>query len=694
MPSNSVLAKMAVEIAANTAKFNSAINQSNKKLGVFQSTIISTAKTLVGGFGAYQVLNALKRGISIIADFERQMGKVKAITGATGEEFSRLESNALALGRSTEYTARQIAGLQVEFGRLGFSTKEILNSTKATINLATATGEDLSRSAEIAGSTLRAFNIDARDMGRVVDVITGALNKSGLALDSYADGIKYVAPVAEATNVSIEETSALLGVLADAGIKGSQAGTSLRRIFTLLDKSGKPVVERLKELAAAGITLAGANDEVGLYAQTALLVITKQITKFEELTKALREANGEAERTAEIIRDDLQGDFDRLTSAIEGVILKGGALNPVFREITQDLTNVVSLLNNDAVPAWERYLAIISAPFTGPIPLVKYAEEAANAADLAAKRQEEAAKKADETLTKQAQRALDLYGIDNLKAISEQFSNGQEIYKRALELTTAALKKETDAEIAAINARLAAAEAAKKAAEELKKAIAAAVELQRINIEANKENPLDFSNITDSKFGTQHGFSDKIDQLLSEDTAQAAQDFADKYNEAFQSTVDNTNKFLDDQEKIRQSILNTRQAAAQISGDIGGFFGELAAGTLTAAQAAARGAASIINTLEQITLARMIANQAKFGLPGIIAAAAGFGLVKSLFSRIGRSSSSDGPSSKSLSAAPQFGTIRSGNGEGQRIYGEFEVKGQSLVAVVDNYNRTNSRLRA
>lgn len=142
-------------------------------------------------------------------------------------------------------------------------------------------------------------------MGRVTDVMAAALNNSALTLDSFADGIKYVSPVAAAVNVSLEETASMMSVLADAGIKGTQAGTSLRRIFTMLTDSGKPLQQRLDELAKSGLTLAGANDEVGLYAQTALLVLTRYKTKIDELNQAYKEAKGETNDMARAMEDNL-----------------------------------------------------------------------------------------------------------------------------------------------------------------------------------------------------------------------------------------------------------------------------------------------------------------------------------------------------------------------------------------------------
>lgn len=338
---NSILAKMAVLITANNAQFNQAMQNSSRQIGLLERSIGGAKNLMMGAFGGYTLYRGLEYGIRTLAQFEKQMDTVAAITGATGQDLQNLEKDALRLGKSTEYTATAVAKLQTEYARLGFSTQEIIASTEATLNLATATGEDLSRSAEIAGSTLRAFGLNAVEMQRVTDVMSSSFNKSALALDSFADSIKYVAPVAAAVDVSLEETTAMLGVLADAGIKGSQAGTSLRRIFTLLTNDGRPLVERLDELAKKGISLADANDEVGLYAQTALLVLARENDAVKELTKSLGLANGETERMADIMRDNLIGDWNKFTSAVEGAVLEGKGLVGVLREIVQIMTMMV-----------------------------------------------------------------------------------------------------------------------------------------------------------------------------------------------------------------------------------------------------------------------------------------------------------------------------------------------------------------
>lgn len=675
-----VLSKLAVVITANTAQMSAQLKTANKSLGLMTSTVNSLKTALIGSFGAYAVIGAIKNSISIIADFEKQMSKVRAITGATGEDFARLEKNALDLGKSTEYTARQIASLQVEYGRLGFSTKEILNSTKATLNLATATGEDLTRSAEIAGSTLRAFQLDAKEMGRVTDVITGALNKSALALDTFADGMKYVAPVAEATNVSIEETSALLSVLADAGIKGSQAGTSLRRIFTLLTKDGGTLQDRLAKLGKEGITLAGANDEVGLYAQTALLVIVKQIEKVNKLAEEFKNLNGEAERTAEIMRDNLSGDFDKLTSAIEGVVLEGSAFNGFLRGTIQNLTNTVSLLNNQAIPAWQRYLQLVSLPATGVagvIGLFDTAEEIAKKSEEAAKIQEEANKKVQESITKQALQGLEAFGktekgLEALRVAYASNVNGVDIYKEALSIVQAELKAETEALLKATEAQIEKNKALEKAA----KLAAELSEIERgariATLERSYKDPSQ----------TLGGFTatDPQAEITFNQAVAASYD-------SISAAIARANLKSDDYAK---SIENQQAAWLQFATVSGHAISQAIEADQSLSKSAAAVTASIIDGSQQRIAAYLGEGIAKaFAINPIAGAAiatAGLAVISGLLRKYARRSegSSAYGSSPSVNSVGEFRSGGSGVQSSTPVL-ETQVRGQDLWVVLKNY---------
>jgi phage-related minor tail protein len=342
-----VLAKMAVEISANAAKFATGINQANAHLKSL-SDVASTSNKLLASFGVgfsvAAIISGIRQVIGVAAEFEHTMSEVRGITGATGDEFNKLREDALRLGAATKFTASEVGQLQVAFGRLGFNTKEILAATEATLALAAATGEDLAKSADVAGSTVRGFGLEAEETQRVVDVMAKSFNTTALGLDNFSEAMKYVAPIAKSANVSVEETTALLGVLADAGIRGSSAGTALRKIFGDLSKDGRPVQERLAELGKKGITLSDAFDEVGRTAQTALLVLSENTEKSDRLAKSFQNVTGEAEAMARIMQDDLLGDVDKLSSAFEGFILKLTKTD-ALRDFTQALTGIVTALS-------------------------------------------------------------------------------------------------------------------------------------------------------------------------------------------------------------------------------------------------------------------------------------------------------------------------------------------------------------
>jgi hypothetical protein len=348
-----VLAKMAVLIEAQTAQFNKSLAQSESRLQKFaktsqtSGTAISSSLGLTA-IGATAIAGAVGNAINIVKNFEQQMATVKAITGASADEFNRLRTDAIKLAQATKFTATEVAGLQIEYGRLGFTTDEIINATEATIALSIATGEDLSKSADVLGSTLRSFNIDSDETGRLADVMAGAFNRSALGLENYSEAIKYVAPIAAANNISLEETTALLGILADNGIRGSMAGTSLRKIFSDLKGETGTFAERLQKLADKGISSADAMDEVGRTAYASLLILAKNTTKSDALTDALINIGNEAQETADIVGDTLAGDLDKLKSAYESLILSGGPFGDMLREVAQAATNLINAFNSSA----------------------------------------------------------------------------------------------------------------------------------------------------------------------------------------------------------------------------------------------------------------------------------------------------------------------------------------------------------
>ena len=187
----------------------------------------------------------VSHAVRVGKEFEQSMANLKAISGASNTELLKLEDTAKKLGASTKFTASQVGGLQTEFAKLGFSTKEIQNATGATLALASATGADLGEAAAIAGTTVRAFQLDTAETTRVSDVMAKSFSSSALDMQKFTDSMTYVAPIAKMAGVSIEGTTAMLGALADAGISGSMAGTQLRKILLEAGQAGTKLAKRL-----------------------------------------------------------------------------------------------------------------------------------------------------------------------------------------------------------------------------------------------------------------------------------------------------------------------------------------------------------------------------------------------------------------------------------------------------------------
>ena len=323
---NVALGKMRKDVRAATGNVTAMMKQAGT-----QMTAAFTAPLAL--FGA----NAVKT----FATFEQSMAKVKAVSGATGEQFSMLEAKARELGATTRFTSTEVAGLMLEFSKLGFTTAEIDQVTASTLALAQATDSDLSQAASVAGATLRGFGLEADQTSRMVDVMAASFSSSALDMDTFSNSMKFLAPVAKAAGVSLEQSTAMLAALANAGIKGSQAGTALRRIFTEMADTGKPAAEAIKQLADEGIELADAKDEVGRNAMSALLVLTKSTGAIEQLTEQYENSSGAAQKMAAIMDDTTEGAFKRMGSALEAVAISFGQS---FAPVANAVANAVAAM--------------------------------------------------------------------------------------------------------------------------------------------------------------------------------------------------------------------------------------------------------------------------------------------------------------------------------------------------------------
>lgn len=354
------LSSLNFRLTANIAPFRKGLNkaeramdQAGRKMQQFGKNMSMKVTAPIAALGAVS--------FQVFKGFEQEMSKVQAVSGATAEEFKALSENAKALGASTMFSAREVASLQTEFAKLGFTANEITKVTESTLALAQASGADLPRAAEVAGSTLRAFGLDASETGRVTDVMAASFSTSALDMETFAESMKFVAPVAKSAGMSIEETSAMLAVLANAGIKGSQAGTALRRIISEIGASGKPTAEALRDLANQGLDLADAKDEVGRSAQSALLVLAGGVDQIAPTTKAFEESGGAAKAMADIMGNTAFGASKRLESAMEGLAISVGEIVAVaIVPLIEFLASAAGALNNMSDGA-KRAIVIIAA---------------------------------------------------------------------------------------------------------------------------------------------------------------------------------------------------------------------------------------------------------------------------------------------------------------------------------------------
>lgn len=208
--------KIIVQIKVVGQKDLQNLDTKTKKVTKSAGSLTAEFSKLTGGLiaatTAYrQMVKIISSAVKTFTKFEFEMAKVRAITGATDKDFKKLTATAQQLGRTTFFTASQVAELQVNFGKLGFSTQEILDAQEATLLLATATQSDLGRAAIVAGAAVRGFALDANETARVVDVMAVAFTSSALDIEKFQTSMTKVAPISAAANITLESTTAVMG---------------------------------------------------------------------------------------------------------------------------------------------------------------------------------------------------------------------------------------------------------------------------------------------------------------------------------------------------------------------------------------------------------------------------------------------------------------------------------------------------
>ena len=323
---------------------------SGKKMG---ASMLKMAATITAVIGTVRVLSRVfVSAFKTFTDFEFSMAKVRAISGATTQQFMELTESAKELGRTTFFTATQVAELQVNFSKLGFSADEILKVQAATLDLAMATGSDLARAATVAGSAVRGFGLDAGQAGRVVDVMAVAFTSSALDIEKWQTSMTKVSAIAAGMGVDIEGVAAVMGTLSDTGIEASIAGTSLRNIFLKMSNptealakrigftvnSTEDMVKALKLLKKSQIGQLEMQGLVDKRQVIAMQTMINNVDAIEDYTFALDNATGAGREMAAIMEDSTKGAFKRFSSALEGLFLVfSEKIAPMINKITKGM---------------------------------------------------------------------------------------------------------------------------------------------------------------------------------------------------------------------------------------------------------------------------------------------------------------------------------------------------------------------
>lgn len=366
------------KVVIETDLDSSGIEKGLSKLGSITAKGMKAATVAITGTAA-ALGGVAAAAIKVGSDFESQMSRVKAISGATGEEFEQLKEQAMQLGADTSFSASQAAEGMENLAAAGFTTSEIMSAMPGLLNLAAASGEDLASSSDIAASTLRGFGLAASDAAHVADVLAANANRTNSSVADTGEAMKYIAPLARAAGLSLEETAAAIGIMANAGVNGSQAGTSLRGALSRLSKPTKDMSEAMDELgisfydsngkmkslteqvgmlrqATEGMTDEQKNNYlVTLYGQEALSGMLALINEGEgslgELTNAYKNCDGAAQEAAETMQDNLSGALEQLGGSAQTLGLAfynsvADNLKNAAKTATESINNITDSFNN------------------------------------------------------------------------------------------------------------------------------------------------------------------------------------------------------------------------------------------------------------------------------------------------------------------------------------------------------------
>lgn len=353
---------------------------SSQKVGKHLSTAGVALGTFIGNLAtgalskAAQAMKTLVTStVQVGAEFDASMSKVAAVSGASGEAFDRLREKAREMGATTKFTAAESADAMNYMAMAGWKTDEMISGISGVMNLAAASGEDLATTSDIVTDALSAFGLKARDSGHFADILAAASSNANTNVSMMGETFKYAAPVAGALGYSAEDVAEAIGLMANSGIKASQAGTGLRTIMTKLSKDftinskelGKVKIattntdgsmRELSDILADARAAFGhltesekaneAQNLVGKNAMSAFLALMQAAPEdVVKLSDAIENCDGAAKNMANTMSDNLKGDIDKLKSAWQDLQIE------LFDSAKGPMRDVVQTVTNDMIPA-------------------------------------------------------------------------------------------------------------------------------------------------------------------------------------------------------------------------------------------------------------------------------------------------------------------------------------------------------
>lgn len=363
-------------------KDNAKLNQeSDKSAGIFQklrSEAAMLGAALAGAFAINKLSTFVSGSVQLTAVFEEQLSKVRAVSGATAEEMAKIEARAKELGAATRYTATEAAeGFEI-LARAGLNAQEQLIAIPDVLALAQGAGIGLADAASYITRAVRGMNLSVAESGRVADVLAKAAASANTDVAGLGQALSYAAPSAASLNLSLEDTVAIIGKFADAGIDASRAGTALNSI---LSQFSNPASTFRRALADVGITtndfsealrqMADKGDEastaiiaVGQEAGPALKALLAQgMPSLDELKEKLTQAGGSAQEMAEIMDDNLPGAVRGLSSAWEGlkIALAQPMLDPLKKQTNELSATIRDMVANGTIDKLGQALATMAS---------------------------------------------------------------------------------------------------------------------------------------------------------------------------------------------------------------------------------------------------------------------------------------------------------------------------------------------